>query len=192
VVLTKCAAVVLCLLLGEYNNALALDPGRAEKRAQSIQHYHDTLNAALAAHDKTRALVFIEEGLKSDDPQIARIAFESALKDEDKDIKDLAIRHWWSKRKHFLVRFVSPDSPDKTLAAFLKSTPNFQVTDMSIDENGGITARGYRGNFTNGGFELTQYIRPCTLVINDVTPKVMAGTYTCPRLTPLAARIELE
>ena len=181
------SALVAAMLTFGIVSPAAADLTEAMERAEAIKKY----DAALKEADKITGLVLVEEGLKSDDPQVVRLAFDFAMANQDADFKTLALRHWWANSSSFAIRLIPPQQPTETQKQFLARTPLITITDMSLNDKGEPLARGYQGRFTKGGLELYQS-GACSLLIDDLDPDFMAGTYTCPRIEPLAARVELE
>jgi hypothetical protein len=158
------------------------------ERAESVKKFQSTLESA----DKVTGLVFVEEGLKSDDAQIVKIANEFALGNKDKDFQTLAVKHWWASKTNMLVRLIAPTNPSDQLKAFLARTPTLNLTHVAISPKGEPIAYGYSGSFINGGFNLAQGRGDCVLQMGDVTPKFIAGSFICSGMDPIAARIDLE
>ena len=100
------------------------------------------------------------------------------------------MRDLLGRRSQLNVRLIAPDEPSDALAKYLDVTPVLKVAGIEVTKEGDINARGYKGNFVNGGFELSH--GACLLTINEVTAKFLSGNYVCPRMEAVAARIELE
>lgn len=191
--LRAAALLAIALGFGAVQSASASASASADindslQRAEAVKKYQSTLQGA----DKITAQVLIEDGLKSEDDQIAKIAAEFALGSKDKDFQTLAVKHWWAAKTNAIVRLISPSSPSDQMKAFLARTPVLNLTQMKLNPQGEPTAWGFSGSFINGGFNLIQGRGDCTVHMTDVTPKFIAGSYVCSNMEPIAARIDLE